>query len=149
MTLIELLVFLAGVFVAVSVGIPVARRTQSVWLGIGSGLGATVCLYASCWGLSVLLYRVFPLRPVCRRGRCKSEDYVWDREDFRRFLSNPKASRHKTVFVCKCGDKYLRYGRRFSELTSDGEVRPYMVHPRFWRRWRPDEPPPAATPLTP
>lgn len=135
MTLIELLVFLGGAAFAAVVGFPLASRTKSVWLGVGGGLAATICLFACCSGLITMYCRTFPLRPACKRGKCRSSDYCWDEEDFQRFLKD-HGPRKWTVFVCKCGDRYLRQGRCFSELLPDGTTKPYMCYPRLWRRWR-------------
>ena len=150
MTLIEILFFLAGVAIAAAVGFPLAAWSRIVLdgvvsapvgtilcavIGLVGGCGATIIVYSAVWGLVLAYYAVFPLRPQCRRGKCKSEDYRWDAEDLQRFRMNPSTS-PDTVFVCKCGDKYLCHGRCFDELLSDGVRRPYMVHPPFWRRWR-------------
>lgn len=149
MTLIELLIFVVGIAIAAGVGIPLCAWCRSalagmagghgatvigVLVGIVGGLASTVFVYASCWGLIQAHYRIFPLRPRCKRGQCQSADFHWDDEDFQRYRQNPKASKG-TVFVCKCGDKYLHRGRHFSELLSDGNTRPYMIHPPLWRRW--------------
>ena len=41
-------------------------------------------------------------------------------------------------FVCKCGDRYERLGRRFMQVTDDGKIVPYKVW-RPFRGWFPDE----------
>ena len=145
MTLIELLVFLIGIGIAVGVGFPLYARFHTLWIAIPGGIGATILTFATCWKLIDTLYRLFPLRPPCKRGQCKSNDYHWDDEDFQRYLKNPKESKG-TIYVCKCGDKYLRQKRFFYELLPDGKTKPYMMHPPCWRRWHFDTNPPRSEP---
>lgn len=68
-----------------------------------------------------------PLRPICKNGKCKSNDYKWVTriEDF------------CPVFICSCGDLYLKNGSLFIELLSDGSSEPYMSH-SFFGRWKKD-----------
>jgi hypothetical protein len=68
-----------------------------------------------------------PIRPKCRRGKCKVYHYR-----FEEMLPDG------VVFRCKCGDRYfLTKNRRFMELLSDGSKKPYMKRKRFGK-WEVD-----------
>ena len=55
-------------------------------------------------------------RPVCRRGKCRSRDYVL-------VSSSPE----KALFRCGCGDLYISKANLFSHLLPDNSAAPYMV----------------------
>ena len=65
-------------------------------------------------------------RPVCRQGKCQSRNYV---------LIDSTSER--TMFRCRCGDKYVQQGNRFLQIFPDGSWRPYMVHDAS-KAWTPD-----------
>ena len=68
-----------------------------------------------------------PLRPICKNGKCKSDDYKWVTSigDFH------------PVFICSCGNIYIQNGGCFIELLPDGKSKPYMIHSLFGR-WKKD-----------
>ena|SRR5688572_9919508 len=131
MTLIELLIFLINCTIGCVLAIRLYAISGSVLLAVVGGIGGflfgVVCVLALRQVANVW-YKFFPLRPPCRRGNCLSDDYVWNAE-----LSQLQK---KDVFVCKCGDRYVRNKRRFDELLEDGSIRPFMEHPFLVRSWR-------------
>jgi hypothetical protein len=70
-----------------------------------------------------------PRRPVCRNGTCRRDAY-----ELRHF-----AEGEGKVFdwVCRCGVRYRKEGRRFFEVLSDGSVAAYRIW-RPLRGWCPD-----------
>jgi len=59
--------------------------------------------------------------PECRRGKCHSfRDYVWKRGTI---YGREKGGIFR--YRCKCGDEYIRDGKRFMQVLSDGTTRPY------------------------
>lgn len=63
--------------------------------------------------------------PVCRRGKCSATDF----EQY-------QFTQEGVIYRCRCGDPYLRKGRRFLEILPNGSQRPYMVRKAFcgWQR---------------
>jgi hypothetical protein len=84
----------------------------------GAALGALAGV-TLVWLISRLLRMVSPLPrlPVCKRGLCQKEDYVFE------------VRQNRSVYVCKCGDLYWLDDQhcRFQELSPDGALRPYMI----------------------
>ena len=131
MTLIELVVFLANCVIGCVLGITLYAKSGSWLLGVAGvpvGFGFGVLAVLGVTKLADRWYGAFPLRPTCRIGACKSDDYSWDMELSRKLKGD--------VFTCKCGDRYLLKRRRFSELCADETTRPYMKRDVFIRRWR-------------
>jgi hypothetical protein len=138
MTFIDVIYFLINCFLAVVVGIVLSgvyyrfthEKIGAVLLALaGAGLGFWLALRLM-EGLRKLIdgwYHVFPLRPPCRNGNCGSDDYQWDAA-----ASGPLKG---DVFICKCGDRYLRKARCFDLLTPDGTREPYMRRHLLIRRW--------------
>lgn len=131
MTLIELLFFIANCIIGVILAAAVHAKTGNLWLAVlsgavGFGIGVVVCLAVSraldFW------YWLFPLRPNCKQGTCGAKDYRWDIELSRTTKGD--------VFICHCGDKYIRNHGRFDELLPDGSTKPYMRRSFLFRAWR-------------
>jgi len=69
-------------------------------------------------GLRKLLniwYKCRPLRPICKEGKCSSDDY-----------EIIECLKGRVVFRCQCGTKYLKKGQFFMEILDDGSTIPYM-----------------------
>ena len=139
MTLIEIVIFLinAGfVFLVSFVSYHAcAKLTHNNIFGAIAGGTAFICgiwLVVKFWRIMRVSvrkwYQVFPLRPPCRKGVCKSENYRWDMKSSSFFKGD--------IFVCNCGDRYIRKGCCFDEILADGSRKPYMQRYFIVRRWR-------------
>jgi hypothetical protein len=75
----------------------------------------------------------FPL-PLCRQGKCYrfGQDYVWR-------LGTLFGYETKGIYLyrCRCGDTYIREGKRFMALLPDDTTRPYKKLVGF-RKWEDD-----------
>jgi len=78
----------------------------------------------------VILFQPFP---PCKRGKCLSiRDYEW------RYGSFYGYERWGVYWYrCKCGDQYVRVGKRFTILLSDGSTLPYKALVGF-HKWGDD-----------
>jgi hypothetical protein len=112
-----------------------ANRLKRLWgveYWIGYPVGFVV-VFLLAW--AVLLGRIlllFPF-PSCRHGKCHSiDDYTWNwgslfgREAWGVYY-----------YKCKCGHQYIREGKRFMEILSDGTKCPYKKLIGF-RKWTDD-----------
>lgn len=83
----------------------------------------------------ILLGRIllfFPF-PTCRKGKCHSiGDYVW-------YVGSIYGRVRWGVYHyrCRCGDEYIRKGRKFMEVLPDGTKRSYKQLVGF-RKWADD-----------
>lgn len=134
---------------------PPIVRTLVIWLLIGCGffLGgllsgwlkitrwvttptAILIVLLLVWGVTIVrLLLVIPL-PVCRGGTCRTlHDYRWKvgticgRERWGEYH-----------YQCRCGDRYVRHGRRFMVLSPEGAKHPYKKLIGF-RKWIDDSGP--------
>lgn len=120
-TAIELLVVF-GIIAFIIVGYRLAG-----FLGGAIGLlvipaGAGIVAMFQC-----LVKDGIPMHPYCQNGRCRgSSNYEIKRFDNDFFL------------VCKCGGRYKKFGRRFMQITEQGEKIPYLIW-RPFRGWFPDK----------
>ena len=75
----------------------------------------------------------FPL-PLCRQGKCRrlGRDYVW-----RLGTLFGYETRGIYLYKCRCGDTYIREGKRFMELVADDTLRSYKKLIGF-RKWADD-----------
>jgi hypothetical protein len=82
------------------------------------------------WLGRILFFYPFPF---CRRGKCHSiEDYRWYIDAI-----FGRVGRGVYLYKCKCGDEYIREGKRFMEILPDGTKRPYKKLVSF-RKWADD-----------
>ena len=95
-------------------------------LGFIAGLGLGILILVLLRRMTDVWCAWRPIRPLCKHGKCAAMDYqlIELRED--------------GVFLCRCGTKYIRKGRRFLELREDGSCSPYMR--RLWvlGKWQED-----------
>ena len=126
MTLILLLYLVVCIGVGLGLGIAVGIDYGVVYGVIAFPLGAALgCLVLQCPLLLDHLWHIWrPLRPMCKRGKCKSRDY--------RLV---KMSEDEYVFQCSCGDTYSRRGPDFLEVLPSGASRPYMRRSGFLGKW--------------
>ena len=115
MTLIELPFVIALLIIGVLGAVWAAREIG--WPGFPLGfLGAILASLGVVIGIGAICLYLWPERPVCRNGKCKSGDYdlhrVGDKMEFDWF--------------CRCGTRYRKVGRRFYEVSEDGSLVPYM-----------------------
>ncbi|MBN2315971.1 MAG: hypothetical protein JXM79_18740 [Sedimentisphaerales bacterium] len=98
------------------------------WIvGFVLGCALAVGVYTIFLRLIDLWYRWRPIRPICKEGKCSSDDY--------QLL---ELSKGNVVFRCRCGAKYIKTRHRFGELLDDGSVRPYMKRTWSLGRWEED-----------
>jgi hypothetical protein len=78
--------------------------------------------------------RLFFPFPLCRQGKCYrfGQDYVWR-------LGTLFGYETKGIYLyrCRCGDMYIREGKRFISLLPDDTTRPYKKLVGF-RKWEDD-----------
>jgi hypothetical protein len=121
LTVIELLVI---------IGLLILTILGSRLAGLLGGLIGFLMIpvIASIWFLLVAIVKEgIPRIPRCRNGCCRGyRDYKMKRfgEEFN--------------WVCKCGDRYTRCGRRFMQITDKEEKIPCKIWHSF-RGWYPDE----------
>ena len=124
MTLLELPFVIGLLIIGMFVASWSARKIG--WLGYPLGfLGAVLIIPALVCGIGALLFFIWPERPICRNGKCKTNDYELHRVE------------DKFEWFCNCGNQYRKSGRRFYEVRRDGSLAPYMVWSIF-RGWFPD-----------
>lgn len=115
-----------------------------LWLAIRRPWGKTGYWIFAFFGLAagliitraVLIGRLrlfFPF-PLCRQGKCYrfGQDYVWR-------LGTLFGYEGKGIYLyrCRCGDMYIREGKRFMALLPDDTTLPYKKLVGF-RRWEDD-----------
>lgn len=135
MTLIEMLCFIALVILAI-VGIKLGHKLfENLYGGLLGGiLGIiifVVCIFA--FGFVIHLWSGTGL-PKCRNGCCQGPD-LSSKNDGDYKIQEVDG---KFYEICKCGDRYLRRGRRFLLINKDGTETPYLIWRRF-KGWAPDK----------
>jgi len=130
MTLIEIAFFVVSAYVGVLSAKMAADKFGVVGgiVGFFLGFGTAICFWLALGKLLSLWHIWRPLRPICRNGKCNAKDY-----------EIIKVSAKETIWVCKCGDKYVRKGRAFMSLNEDENFEPYMIYTGLFCRWRPDK----------
>jgi hypothetical protein len=122
MNVFELLSFLFNLICAVILAAILEKSWGNWGLVLGSVLGfsAGIAFIYSFSFISKLFHMFRPLRPECKTGRCSAKDY--------KLL---EVYSDGGLFGCRCGDRYLRKGEKFLELSADGIARPYMKRGSF------------------
>ncbi|QRO01518.1 hypothetical protein JRI60_22105 [Archangium violaceum] len=154
MTLIELLFLLFPIMGAsIGVGIGVSGGETSLpgvvlygTVGGVAGLAAYVLLGLLIAGLIRFGEWWRPGLPMCRQGRCGTDDYVhlWMVQDLpetdRQLAARVLQEGLGSLMRCRCGDRYVQSlkGRRVLEVGPDGTLRQYRYHRSFGRKWLPD-----------
>ena len=79
---------------------------------------------------------LFPF-PICQQGRCTKmgQDYVWRLGTLYGYEQNGLY-----LYKCRCGDFYLREGKRFMRLLEGDTLSPYKRLVAF-RKWADDSDP--------
>jgi hypothetical protein len=100
------------------------------------------CLISLAWFLLLTRLLIFRPFPVCRKGKCRGiDDYYWQHG---RYFG--KCTWSFYLYCCRCGDYYLRRGKRFMEWLPTEEskhdirkgiTRPYLRLVGF-RKWQAD-----------
>ena len=136
-TLIELLVIVAMLF-CILVG---ARTAQSLMGGRYAWLlGGSVGCFSFLLGAAALVLLMdlwtggLPRLPKCRNGCCRGPGMSRGDGDYD--IGRTGEDYH---YVCRCGGRYRRRGRRFVIVNDDGTETPYLVW-RPFRGWFPDDP---------
>jgi hypothetical protein len=123
-----LLVFFLFIVVGYFSGISLSHY----WGVLGWILGFIVggSLFGTAYYLIMYyLNKWFPIHPICKDGKCTSEDYEivkYNEED------------GTFIFRCKCGTEYYQDFPYFKEILSDGSLKTYMKINR-WGKWKPDD----------
>jgi hypothetical protein len=104
-------------------------------LGLAVGMAPLVLMGI----MSILMVAWCPDRPMCRCGKCRSDDYS--------YVESGNIT-VETVFEYQCpfcSRTYRQRDKRFWEFSSDGSEIPYAVISK-WGRWKIEdtEPPVAA-----
>lgn len=107
------------------------------WVGftgylVGFPLGSFLAIFVT-W--AVLLGRIALLYPfpLCQMGQCRGfGQYVWMRGTI---YGYERGGRYR--YRCKCGDEYVRRGKRFMHVLANGTEAPYKKLIGF-RKWEDD-----------
>lgn len=70
--------------------------------------------------------------PACRNGCCRGPGNFRGHGDYTHGRIGDEYH-----YVCRCGDRYRRHGRRFVIVNDDGTELPYLIW-RPFRGWYPD-----------
>ena len=105
-----------------------------VAVGIGSFIGLILGVVGSWtifFSLVKLRVKYFLSLPRCKRDCCYrfGPDYTWRKGTIYGWID---WSQHH--FRCKCGDQYLRKGRKFMEVHPDNLLKPYK-RLEGWSTW--------------
>lgn len=135
MTLIEMLCFMALV-ICVIMGVKFGHQIIGSWYGylLGGILGVIVflvCIFALSFVMH--LWSGTGL-PKCRNGCCRETGFSSGNDDDYKI----QKLKEEYYWVCKCGNRYQRRGRRFILINEDGTETPYLIWRRF-KGWSPDE----------
>ncbi len=105
-------------------GVVLAVELRHPWgvpgyiVGFSAGFSAALVV---TWAAIVARIRILFPFPVCRQGRCRSpKQFSW-----RRGTIHGWEGWGVYLYRCKCGDRYIRKGRRFLQLVREGEELPY------------------------
>jgi hypothetical protein len=127
-----LLLILSTAIGGATLGMVARDHFATHWLGllIGAPVGAVVGAVVFVVSVRARIRYLLPL-PCCRNGVCKifERDYTYARGRIIGWLD--PGLYH---FRCACGDDYLRRGRRFMLIASDGAPIPYKRLIR-WHEW--------------
>ncbi len=132
-TLIELLAIVVLVFCVLQ-GVNFGRQMVGSWYGKLLGGFAGFLLFflgLFAWATLMDLWTGRGL-PKCRNGCCRGPGNFRGDGDYD---IGRIAEEH--VWVCRCGGRYRRHGRRFVIVNDDGVETPYLVW-RPFRGWFPD-----------
>ena len=133
-TLIELLAIVVLVFCVIQ-GVNFGRHIVGGWYGkILGGLAGFLVFFLGgfAWAALMQLWTGRGL-PKCHNGCCHGPRMFGDGDyDIGRVGD-------EYVWVCRCGGRYRRRGRRFVIVNDDGTETPYLVW-RPFRGWFPDLP---------
>ncbi len=116
-----------------ALGYTLAIRLNERWgLYTWIGIPASIALvYLLLWVLSLMrIILIFPL-PPCKQGLCRGIDgYTW-------VMGHIYGRERRGTFHywCKCGDEYVREGKRFFYVCPDGTRQIYMTLVGF-RKWQ-------------
>jgi hypothetical protein len=111
------------------------RKLAVYWGKAGWGAGGVigilrgVFLFYAVVLVDYLYHRFRPLRPTCRQGKCRSNDYG--------IKIVVKGASSESENRCKCGDIYVRRENRFMLVQPDGSTKPYLARKPF-HNWEPD-----------
>lgn len=132
-TLIEFLCALVLV-VFVVLGALLGRSAIVSWLGylVGGSLGALAFFVLVMALAAVLALWKGPGLPSCRNGCCRGPGLLFGHGDYR-----TERIGDESFIVCRCGDRYKLYGRRFILANEQGMDTRYLIWRRF-RGWRAD-----------
>jgi len=129
MNLIELITLLSIICAGYACGKFIGSHFGIIGWIVGVFIGAlgAIAGWFALWKLGDIYEKWRPFRPICKKGKCSSDDYnlVQSLED-------------GAIFRCKCGTQYFRSGRRFLELLDNGETVAYMKRRGLFGRWEPD-----------
>lgn len=127
-TLIELLVIVVMVFCVIQ-GVSFGRHIVGGWYGkaLGGIAGFVVFFVGSFAWVTVMQLWTGQGLPKCRNGCCRGPGNFRGDGDY-----DIGRVGDEHVWVCRCGSRYRRRGRRFVIVNDDGKETPYLV----WRPFR-------------
>jgi hypothetical protein len=124
------------------------------WIGLGFGLArlferlglvrvstaiqlvAILLVFLFVWAVSIGRLLLFFPFPSCCNGKCRDITayewrigYIYGRKEWGVYH-----------YRCRCGDEYIREGKRFLRVLPDGSKEPYMILTGF-RKWEKDKTP--------
>jgi hypothetical protein len=138
-TLIELLVIIALIWCIVA-GVKIGHDKIGGKIGgLIGGFLASLAFFIVLFALGALVDQIFsgaPRLPNCRNGSCCGTYFFGYSEDY-----ETQKMGQGYVYVCRCGGRYKRRGKRFVEVNENGAEIPYLIW-RPFRGWFPDNPSP-------
>ncbi len=118
------------ILLCIAGGATIAHFTgASIFIGTAIGSAVGVAPMALLCITYLLFMKWRPDRPMCRCGKCRSEEYEY---------IGPKHITAETVFEYRCpfcGRIYRQKEKRFWEFLDNGSDIPYMSISK-WGRWQ-------------
>ncbi|WP_124327403.1 hypothetical protein [Desulfonema ishimotonii] len=119
-----------------SIGCFIAKALNG-FIGINFLIGsiwAFLFILLLLWAISLGRLLIFFPFPSCRQKKCNNiNDYTWT---MGQIYGREKWGVHR--YWCRCGDEYVRQGKRFMRILPDGTKQPYMILGSF-RNWQTDD----------
>lgn len=133
-----LLVFFSGGAIAARVAAARYGWTGYLWGFLGGSLGPYLVLLSFVVAALAVqkageaIFTGTTRFPLCRRGCCRSSRWFFRDGDYRL-----ESFAGENAYRCRCGDVYVKRGRRVFLAQDDGALQPYMIWKplRGWRHF--------------
>ena len=116
--------------IGISFGFAISMFPHNNYRTVFIGIILLLLLFVLAWAMQLCHFFLFCPFPPCERNKCLARwNYYWPlgyffgRIGLRRYL-----------YKCQCGDEYLRVGKIFFRVLSDGSLKPYTRKTSF-NKW--------------